>query len=414
MKILIPKFSPVDVGLDSVVQELGHDVISGHHDDLNPQVGDRFLVPRRVDCGMGREEYLEYLFEVYGIIISECAIDLILPTPSLHDISVIIGQLNRTMNLPGLDDERMKLLVDKARYLGTLRDGGFPHLAHRYGLIRPGSDEVSFQPDFPCILKPAYGCGGAGVFVAQNQEQFDWFLGEGDEPKGQRSFYQDRFDDGRWRTYMFVSGGGNYIVEQYLEGDVVSVAGVVSQGRAFCDMIYDIEVTDPPVQSEIGFHYPSKHDVSDVPEIINRACEILRVDKGPFMADLIRQPDGSFALIDFGPRMSSSAIHLSRLADNPSMVRRVIESVTQPDLSDLEPVPEVSMRALMFPKGKVLRVEVPFMPDVITEGIPESGTQVFEARNDHQVLQRGVAFSSGSGCRERTLDFVNRTTVMVS
>lgn len=418
MNILILRYSYDMIGMDAALKRLGHNPVVVTYDPTIVPDCTHFVIPSRTSYGLDPHTYKRYIRRIYSDLIRYHDIDMVLPGPAMHGLLPILGGLNSKFELPGIQFNRAAIMNDKEMYFGQLRDGGLTdYLPTRYGVIDE-SGKFFGEIKFPCILKPSLGSGGVGIFVANNKAEFDWFL-ESEQISGAAVDLRDPHPDGGYRRYMFDScGGGSYLIDQYIHGDVVSVAGVVINKAVHCDIIYDIEVTDPPAQSEIGFHYPSRYrsEIMSMFNILDDSFDVLDYANGPFMADFIRSYDGRYYLIDLAPRMSTSAYALSQQASTKDWyLARCVESfsgstIDMPPRYDIE---ESSRRVLMFPKGEIKSVSFPEMSGVYVERPPMPGMRFFETRNDKQTIARGVICANGPDARKRTQEFLDRTKIEI-
>lgn len=144
-------------------------------------------------------------------------------------------------------------------------------------------DENSSAPLFlPCIVKPVGGSGKSGVSFAASIQEFQQAL-----------------------SYLKESSTSSPLIEEYAQGDEVSVECISFQGKHHVIQITDKDSSGAPHFVELGHHQPSNFpkDIQDkirrvVPQILTAVGYI----SGASHTELKITPDGGIYLIEINPR----------------------------------------------------------------------------------------------------------------
>lgn len=205
----------------------------------------------------------------------------------------LIADYNTKHNLTGIKSDILDKVQSKNVYYKIMSDLGLS-VPRTYLTVKDGKIpalEILSDSDFPVIAKPNSGAGGHGVKVFYHREDlFKFFLDWEIDPD-----YQ--------------SIGRGYVIQQFVAGDVVCVAGHVSQGKVSLDLVYEIESQrDDRYCSEVGYAYPGKYQSLKRPLLkdLEIFLKLIGLDNNPFMMNLIVDRDGKYHIIDFGARICIS------------------------------------------------------------------------------------------------------------
>ena len=144
-------------------------------------------------------------------------------------------------------------------------------------------DESSSEPSFlPCIVKPVGGSGKSGVSFVNSIQEFQQAL-----------------------SYLKESSTSAPLIEEYAQGEEVSVECISYQGEHHVIQITDKDSSGAPHFVELGHHQPSclSKDFQDkirrvVPQILNAVGYI----SGASHTELRITPNGGIYLIEINPR----------------------------------------------------------------------------------------------------------------
>jgi len=147
--------------------------------------------------------------------------------------------------------------------------------------------------EFPVICKPSNGSGSQGIQIFFNEIDLNIFL--------------------RSENY-----NSSYIIQQYIKSQTICVVGHVHEKEVFIDLIYDIEISDPPYCIETGFKFPSKFNYLNliIKEHLQKFINYIELDNSPFMLDVLVKENEEFFFIDFSARISYSIYELMYYTNN--------------------------------------------------------------------------------------------------
>lgn len=170
---------------------------------------------------------------------------------------------------------------------------------------------------FPCIMKPTDNAGSHGVVLAHSFEELV------------ASF--DYSHD--------CSRHGKVIIEEYLQGDEVSVEVMVENGKVHVLQITDKLTTGAPHFVEMGHSQPTRHPtavVQSIHDVAARACAAVGIDQGPAHVEIMVTKQGP-VMIELGARMGGDniATGLVPLSTGVDMVKATIDVAlgNEPDIT---------------------------------------------------------------------------------
>lgn len=186
---------------------------------------------------------------------------------------------------------------------------------------------------FPCIMKPTDNAGSRGVVLVNN---YDELLNAYDY-----SYKQSR--------------SGNVIIEEYLQGDEVSVEVIVINGDAHILAITDKLTTGAPHFVEMGHNQPSRHPLhiqKAIKELATEAVKSVGIHTGPAHVEMMVTDRGP-VMIELGARMGGDCIttHLVPLSTGIDMIKATID-LALGNIPDITPKIDMAS-AIRFIKGPI-------------------------------------------------------------
>ncbi len=270
-----------------------------------------------------------------------------------------------------------KIAFDKNKYLKKLSEANL-------NIKSPKNRAALSDEDFPVICKPIYGSGGRGVYVAKNKEKLEGFLGT----QNQKS-----------RHYHYIPSLGDYRVESFIKGPVISVSGYVEKGKCYIDLAFELLMTGMPFRAEYACRSPLPFGIEQkkVQELSEQVISALNMEHGPFMLDFIVDAEGVFWVIDFSPRFSSTGIPMVHWVSQGKKdhVHNGLESYWGERDVKIEPHDQdrpVLYGGLLLPKGIVKKFNhnVFYRPDIIDWDCHLSkGHWSLESRLDYNIFSNG-------------------------
>ena len=243
------------------------------------------------------------------------------------------------LGLPGISYETAVKATDKFEMIKAFKEHNVPSpwfftvdsLEELKGL----ENELSF----PCIMKPTDNAGSHGVVLAHS---FVELLNSFD-------YSHD------------CSRHGKVIIEEYLQGDEVSVEVMVVEGKAHVLQITDKLTTGAPHFVEMGHSQPTRHPaaVADaIREVAAQACAAVGIDEGPAHVEMKVTQRGP-VMIELGARMGGDNITtgLVPLSTGIDMVKATIE-VALGNSPDITPTLHCgsAIRYFDLPYGTIKRI----------------------------------------------------------
>lgn len=160
---------------------------------------------------------------------------------------------------------------------------------------------------YPCIMKPTDNAGSHGVVLARSFE--DLLLS--------------------YEYSLASARQGKVIIEEYLQGDEVSVEVMVVDNKVNILQITDKLTTGAPYFVEMGHSQPSRHSIKvqqAITELASQACCAVGINKGPAHVEMMVTKRGP-VMIELGARMGGDNITtaLVPLSTGIDMVRATID-----------------------------------------------------------------------------------------
>lgn len=188
-------------------------------------------------------------------------------------------------------------------------------------------DQIKGKVEFPCIMKPTDNSGSRGVVLVNDFDEL-------------------------CKNYEYTkssSRSGAVIIEEYMQGQEVSVEVIVLDGEPHVLAVTDKLTTGAPHFVEMGHSQPSRLPAQDVEKIKDLACRAVKaveINCGPAHVEIMNTAKGP-KMVELGARMGGDCIttHLVPLSTGIDMVAATIK------ISCGE-VPDIASK---FDKGSAIR-----------------------------------------------------------
>lgn len=211
------------------------------------------------------------------------------------------------LSLPAISMETAIKTTDKGEMIKAFEECGVAHPWFYIIEDEKALESVENSLSFPCILKPCDNSGSRGVVLCKSKESLK-------------------------ADYVYAkncSRGGSVIIEEYLEGNEVSVEVIALYGKAHIIQVTDKITTGAPHFVEMGHSQPSRLPENSILEIKKLAADAVRavgIQNGPAHVEIMLTKDGP-KMIELGARLGGDCIttHLTPLSTGVDMVRAVIE-----------------------------------------------------------------------------------------
>lgn len=238
-----------------------------------------------------------------------------------------IAQATSRLGLPGISMDTAVKATDKGVMIDAFKKYG---VASPWYYIVPNwktLQEISAQITFPCIVKPTDNSGSRGVILVKSLDGLDE----------------------AFRYSSTHSRGGKVIIEEFLQGQEVSVEVMVVNRHVHILAITDKLTTGAPFFVEMGHSQQSMLPADALVKIrdtAKQAVQAVGINNGPAHVEVMLTEQGP-KMIELGARMGGDCIttHLVPLSTGIDMIKATID-VSLGVVPDLVP---------KFDKGSAIR-----------------------------------------------------------
>lgn len=324
-------------------------------------------------------------------------IDYIFPTYSDNKI-IQIAKLNKKYNLPGVKLFTAKKISDKKKYGKIWEKINIP-TPKIYQTVK-GLEELSSPSKkikFPCIVKPVGGGGGVGVKIIESNAQLIDFFKDSDIKKHNWQIKKSN----KFKGPSYENFENDYLIQEFIQGDIVSGFGHVINGNTTIDYIYDINSAPAPYPSEIELIFPSKYYSEpfkdQILSFMKKFIKEIELDNCPFMFDLIVDENNQIYFIDFGARASANVQMLLKFTGEQDYYKKLVEAIINNKKISIKGSP-VKMKMLPLAPGKIKSIEI--KKKNLAEYIKLPNGTIYHAINDNVVLNNGFVIVTGKSLEE--------------
>ena len=228
-----------------------------------------------------------------------------------NDVPLTVASLAEKLGLPGISVQSAKFASNKILMKKQFEKFGIPTPSY---FIIENEDEFSKKiPELTnnIILKPSDGRGSRGVLLLDKKSDFKW----------------------AWKHSLSYSDNKKLLVEEFVDGDQLSVEGIFVNGKyhsiAFADRNYSNLHSTKPFIVEDGGVIPSKHEVEilgELSELVAHTAASLGINFGSVKADIVLSKRGP-VIIELAARLSGNylATHHIPMAYGIDIVSAVIK-----------------------------------------------------------------------------------------
>jgi len=314
-----------------------------------------------------------------------------------------IATINDRFNLLGIQSASAEKIKNKSSYYKIWKNLGVP-CPEIYDEIEYLQEihQIAESINFPCIVKPSSGFCSLGVQIIENQQQLiDFFQ----DTNFQTHTFQEKHNS-KFKSLQYLSLGGNYLIQQYIPGILVSVSGIVKNKEISIDFMYEIESDCYPYTAETGFVYPSKFDTVDfknsIIKEIKKFFDDIELDNSPFMFDIIVDKN-RFYFIDFAARTSAVSYRLFLHSGEKNYAVKLTNKLLFDETYTLDIKPTI-LRMIPLKNGTLKELHLPDSNLADQISYPKS-KQIRMLRNDFAVDHNGTILVSGNTLEEAEIKF---------
>lgn len=269
------------------------------------------------------------------------------------DASVTVAAVCDALGLPGIRTDAAERATDKIKMRSAFRAAGVasPRFCGVWTMVE--AEEALKEIGLPAVIKPADNMGARGVKKITK----DWEL------------------ETAFREAKAASTSGGVILEEFMEGDELSIDMLLVSGRPIFSVVADRLIRYPPYFVEIGHILPSakpKEVQEAAVELTRKGCEALGITMGAAKSDIKLTPNGPM-IGELAARLSGGFMsgYTCPVATGVEIIRSAIEISLGRPPSPIRPTNhKVAMERALIPNpGQVLSVsgvqEVRQMPGVV-------------------------------------------------
>lgn len=210
------------------------------------------------------------------------------------------------IGLPGISYDTAVKSTDKGEMIKAFEAAGVEH--PWYYIIEDESQLQSIldKASYPCVMKPTDNAGNRGVCYIDSENEL---------------IEQYAYSHENSRC-------GRVIIEEYLEGNEVSVEIIVYQGNVHILAVTDKLTQGKPYFVEIGHAEQSMlptDTVDAIKDLAKRAVKAVGIDNSPAHVEIMVTPTGP-KMVELGSRMGGGCIttHLVPLSTGIDMIQSVM------------------------------------------------------------------------------------------
>lgn len=231
------------------------------------------------------------------------------------------------LGLPGISYDTAVKATDKGEMIKAFETAGVEH--PWYFILKSKENLMEALPmiTYPCVIKPTDNAGNRGVSFANDEAEL-------------LSLYDYSHEN---------SHSGDVIIEEYMEGQEVSVEIIVYHGVVHILAVTDKLTQGKPYFVEIGHSEQSQlgeENVARIKDLATRAVKAIGIDNSPAHVEIMLTKDCP-KMVELGARMGGGCIttHLVPLSTGIDMIKSVMDLAMGKE-------PDVTPK---FDKGSALR-----------------------------------------------------------
>lgn len=339
-----------------------------------------------------REEFLQ----LFDSLISKTKYDYIFPMFPDQYVTAI-AEANEQLGIPGLSKDVTDKIKEKKNYYEIWKNLGIP-IPDIYQIVpnRKKLSEISPILKYPCIVKPSGGMSSLGVKIFNDEKSLKDFF---EDVSVKVHDYQESNGD-KFKNFEYYSADTDYLIQEYIDGELVSIIGHVFDSRISLDFIYDIQSDAYPYASETRLVYPSdisKDKLEIIYEHIKKFIDDINLNNTPFMFDIIIKND-KFYFIDFAARISAGA-QLLKYAGEKNYGSKLVNSILKKTNFSINCDRNAVKQRLPFKVGKIksLVIKKESLADYIKY---PTNNKINLPRNDIAISNNGYVYITGRDIQE--------------
>ena len=315
---------PLQISIINNAKNLGFYVIVIDPDEsaIGRKVADKFF---RVDGDdFGRTLQIAQNYNIKGIITSATDKPLLMMARIAEEMSLNFPSYKSILNT-----------IDKYKLKNILLENDLNCAkGHKYNSNNlPQPDSINY----PVIIKPTSNSGSRGVVLCDTSKDFDKVTEE-----------------------ALSQSKGEILIEEYIDGDEVSIEALVYNNEVKILQITDKLVTPPPYNVEVGQIQPSKYldqYFTLIQEYLQKLIDILKLNNCAIHPEFKINKSGVF-LLEMGPRLGGDFItsHLVPLSTGINMEKALIQIATNYKVNLKKPKKNAALiKYITLPEGAIVK-----------------------------------------------------------
>lgn len=320
--------------------------------------------------------------------------------PLFPDNMIIeISEINKKFEMKGIKPFSANQINNKSKYYKIWNNLQIPCPSVYYeSEYLKELTNINFEIKFPCIVKPSQGFCSLGVQIIEDEKSlFDFFR---DTDKKHHNFQESH--NSKFKGLQYLSLGGNYLIQQYIKGKLISVSGIVKNNKIHIDFIYEIESDSYPFAAETGFLYPTSLDSIElrkkIENNIKKFFDHIDLTDSPFMFDIIVDQNNNLYFIDFAARTSAVSYRLFLYSGEKNYSLKLIKKILNDEDYTIQLKPCI-LRTLPLKPGMLEKIIFPNEDLADKIDYPKS-KKIIMLRNDFSINNNGSVLISGSTVQE--------------
>ncbi len=290
--------------------------------------------------------------------VKEIKPDFLLTAPIGRYLTTI-GAVNDALSLPGISRKAAENCTDKWEFHCLLAKEGLRNCQCR---LLKAEEEIKIlgkDLQYPAVLKPRYGSGSRGIFVVTGKAELEKAM----DTLGQ--------DDSGLKAEDKRGLSEDYVLEECVAGDEYGVDGAIIGGQFYLVLLRKKENTPFPARQAVAYFsvLPQDDFYKEAKDYLEKVVKALKLDECLFHGDLIRTPEGPFA-IEVSARPSGHNLHnlFTPLATGIDLAKEYICYRIGKSYSFIPKQTKILMIHYFDLEGRINKVPV---PEEVKRGIEE-------------------------------------------
>ena len=211
------------------------------------------------------------------------------------------------LGLPGITMDTAIKSTDKGEMIKCFEEHNVEHPWYKIAYTEDDFNNIKNQITYPCIMKPTDNSGSRGVVLANSKKELE-------------DSYSYTKEEAR---------KGAVIIEEYMQGNEVSVEIITLDGEPHVLAVTDKLTTGAPHFVEMGHSQQSslgEENVNKIKDLACRAVKAVGIKNGPAHVEIMLTKDGP-KMVELGARMGGDCIttHLVPLSTGIDMIQATIK-----------------------------------------------------------------------------------------